>query len=95
MRTNEFQMEEILKIGNKLADAGLIARYAPRGHSHNCMTLFPQTPAQYRWLKRKYGLTDNVLILEPASAVLAICPELEGYVSQTKSGRMCRIRIRL
>ena len=95
MATNEFTMNEIINIGIKLADAGLVVRYAPRSHSHNCMALFPQTPAQYRWLKREYGLTDNVLIFEPASAVLAICPELEGYVSQTKSGGMCRIRIRL
>ena len=90
-----FSKDEVIEIGNKLAQQGLVVRYEPRSHSHNTRTLFPQTSAQYDWLKRTAGTTDNVIILTPAENVVAIFPELVGHVTSTKSGNNCRIDITL
>ena len=87
--------EEVIRIGKKLADAGLIVAYPPRSHSHNVFSLFPQTSAQYDWLRRECGTTCNKVVLYPVEKVLAVCPELEGYVRPTKSRNMCRIDISL
>ena len=92
---NTFTKEKIIEIGRKLANAGLIVKYAPRSHSHNCFSLFPQTEAQYNWLKRNYGTTSNLCMTNTVEEVLAICPELSGVISPTKSGRFCRINIKL
>lgn len=90
-----FTKEQIIEIGNKLANAGLVVKYSPRSHSHNVFSLFPQTSAQYEWLKKKYGTTSNVSILYTVNEVLAICPELSNVISPTKSDRFCRINISL
>lgn len=90
-----FTKEQVIEIGNKLANAGLIVKYAPRSHSHNAFSLFPQTSAQYEWLKKNYGTTFNNVILYTATEVLTICPELSDVVSSTKSGIFCRINISL
>lgn len=91
----EFTMAEIIDFGARLAKAGLIAVYPPRSHSHNIFSLFPQTSAQFDWLRRTYGTTANVSILHPAAAVLEVCPELAGCVKETKCGKFCRIMIQL
>lgn len=90
-----FTKEQVIEIGNKLADAGLVAKYAPRSHSHNEFSLFPQTSAQYDWLKHFCGTICNVVILHTVDRVLSVCPELEGVVKPTKSKQMCRIHISL
>lgn len=87
--------QQVIEIGNKLADAGLVTKYAARSHSHNEFSLFPQTSAQYDWLKRKFGTTSNLCLTYTVQEVLSVCPELEGYVKATQSGRFCRIYITL
>lgn len=86
-------MNEIITAGQKLAAANMVATYKAGSHSHDVDTLFPQTTAQYRWLKKNYGTTANVCILKPVEDVLNVCPELAGYVKPTKSGRFSRIEI--
>lgn len=88
-------MNEIITAGKKLAAANMVATYKAGSHSHDADTLFPQTEAQYRWLKKNYGTTANVVILKPVEDVLNVCPELQGYVKPTKSGRFSRIEITL
>ncbi len=92
---SRFSKNEIIEIGNKLANAGLIAKYPPRSHSHDAFSLIPQTPAQYDWLKRYCGTTYNVVIIHSVDKILSIAPELEGHVKKTKSGQFCRIDIEL
>ena len=90
-----FTKKQIIEIGNKLANVGLVLKYTPRSHSHNAFSLFPQTSAQYEWLKKDCGTTSNNVILYTADEVLNVCPELSGVVTPTKSGRFCRINISL
>lgn len=90
-----FTKQQVIEIGNKLADANLIAKYAPRSHSHCEFSLFPQTSAQYDWLKRSFGTTSNLVILHTKDEVLSVCPELKDVVRPTKSKQMCRINISL
>ena len=91
----KFSKSEVIELGNKLAQQGLVVRYEPRSHSHNSRTLFPQTSAQYDWLKRTVGTTDNVIILSTAEDIVSRFPELSGHVTSTKSGNNCRIDITL
>lgn len=90
-----FTKDQVIEIGNKLANAGLVFKYEPRSHSHNIFSLFPQTSAQYEWLKKECGTTANNVILYTVDEVLTICPELSGFTTPTKSGRFCRIHISL
>ena len=87
--------QEVISIGQKLANAGIIKKYPARSHSHDIWSLFPQTEAQFKWLKKKCGTTYNLVIIHTAEEVLSICPELQGYVTKTKSGRFCRVVISL
>lgn len=87
--------QQIIEIGNKLADANIVDKYPPRSHSHNRYNLFPQSEAQYNWLKKDCGITSNLIVIHPAEEVLAICPELEGCVKATKNKKWCRIHISL
>lgn len=89
----KFTKDQIINIGNKLAKAGLITGYAPRSHSHNIKSLFPQTSAQYDWLKRTNGTTANLIILHTEEEVKELCPEIAEYLTTTNSGRFCRICI--
>ena len=91
----KFSQSEVIELGKKFAVAGLVITYPARSHSHNTATLFPQTSAQYDWLKRTVGTTGNVIIFSKCEKVLAVCPELAGNVTATKSGAMCRINISL
>lgn len=95
MKKHNFTKQQIIEIGNKLANAGLITKYAPRSHSHDSLNLFPQTEAQYNWLKRNNGTTSGLIVLHTEEKILTTCPELIGFVSKTKSGRFCRINITL
>lgn len=90
-----FSKQEVIDIGNKLAKANFVATYKPRSHSHNVFSLFPQTEAQYNWLKRNCGTTYNVIILYTIEEVLKEVPELRDNIRPTKSGRFCRIDITL
>lgn len=91
----KFSKSEVIELGNKLAQQGLVVRYEPRSHSHDTRTLFPQTSAQYDWLKRTAGTTDNVIILSTVEDIVSRFPELSGHVTSTKSGNNCRIDITL
>lgn len=91
----KFNKDQVLEIGKKLAQQGLVVRYEPRSRSHNTATLFPQTNAQYDWLKRTVGTTSNVIVFAPAENVVSLFPELSGCVTSTKSGSSCRIYISL
>lgn len=95
IKNNTPTRQEIIEAGQKLADANLITKYKAGSHSHKVESLFPQTEAQYRWLKKNYGTTANVCILKPVEDVLNVCPELAGYVKPTKSGKFSRIEITL
>lgn len=90
-----FSKQEVIDIGNKLAKVNFVATYKPRSHSHNVFSLFPQTEAQYNWLKRNCGTTYNVIILYTIEEVLKEMPELRDNIRPTKSGRFCRIDITL
>lgn len=90
-----FTKQEVIEIGNKLAKANFVVTYKPRSHSHNAFSLFPQTEAQYNWLKRNYGTTYNVTISYTAEEVLREVPELRDNIKPTKSRRFCRIDISL
>ena len=90
-----FSKDQVLEIGNKLANAGLVVTYPARSHSHNVYSLFPQTSAQYDWLKRECGTTSNLILPYTVEEVLTTCPELAGNVVTTKSGRFCRISVNL
>lgn len=87
--------ETIINIGKRLAEKGYVIRYAPGSHSHNVFTLFPQTAAQYEWLRKNYGTTCNNIVYKNIEQVLSVCPELKEYVKKTKSGDMCRIYLTL
>lgn len=91
----KFRKDQVIELGKKLAVAGLVITYPARSHSHNTATLFPQTRAQYDWLKRTVGTTSNVIVFSPAENVVSIFPELSGCVTSTKSGNSCRIDISL
>lgn len=91
----KFSKDQVLEIGNKLATAYLITKYPARSHSRNVYSLFPQTSAQYDWLKRDCGTTSNLVLPHTVEEVLAVCPELSGNIIATKSGRFCRIDIQL
>lgn len=91
----KFSKSEVIELGKKLAQQGLVVCYEPRSHSHNTRTLFPQTSAQYDWLKRTAGTTDNVIILSTVEDIVSRFPELSGHVTSTKSGNNCRIDITL
>ena len=94
MATN-LTMNDVINAGKKLADANMVATYKAGSHSHDAELLFPQTEAQYRWLKKNYGTTANVCILKPVEDVLSVCPGLSGYVKPTTSGKYSRIEITL
>ena len=91
----KFSKSEVIELGRKLAQQGLVVCYGPGSHSHNTRTLFPQTGAQYDWLKRTAGTTDNVIILSTVEDIVSRFPELSGHVTGTKSGNNCRIDITL
>lgn len=91
----DFSKEEIIEMGNKLAKNNFVKTYPHRSHSHDVFTLFPQTSAQYDWLKRRCGTTCNVVVLHTVDEVLDVVPELKGFVIPTKSGKFCRIDITL
>ena len=95
IKDNAPTMEEIIEAGKKLAAANMVATYKAGSHSHDADTLFPQTAAQYRWLRKNYGTTANVCINGTIEDVLNVCPELSGYIKPTKSGRFSRIEITL
>lgn len=95
IKNNAPTMEEIIEAGQKLAAANMVVTYKAGSHSHDAELLFPQTEAQYRWLKKNYGTTANVVMMKPVEDVLNVCPELSGYVKPTKSGRFSRIEITL
>lgn len=95
MKKKEFSKEQVIEIGQRLAAAGLIVNFPPRSHSHNVFVLFPQTSAQFDWLRRVCGTTYNNVLLCTVAEVLAVCPELEDNVKPTKSRRFCRIDISL
>lgn len=92
---HHFTPTEICEFGQRLATAKLITTFRPRSRSHNTDVLFPQTLAQYRWLKKVCGTTYNRIILHPVEAVENIVPELEGYIVPTKNNRYCRIDLSL
>lgn len=94
MRRN-FTKQEVIEIGKKLAKANFVATYKPRSHSHDAFNLFPQTEAQYNWLKRNYGTTYNVTILYTVDEVVKVVPEVKDNIKPTKSDRFCRIDITL
>lgn len=94
MATN-LTMNDVINAGQKLADANMVVKFKAGSHSHDAELLFPQTEAQYRWLKKNYGTTANVVMMKPVEDVLNVCPELSGYVKPTKSGRFSRIEITL
>lgn len=89
----ELSKEQIIEIGTKLANAGIVTKYQARSHSHNAYNLFPQTSAQYDWLKRDWGTTANLIILRTEAEVKKACPEIAEYLTTTNSGRFCRICI--
>lgn len=91
----KFSKDQIIESGKKLAAAGLVITYPAHSHSHNTATLFPQTGAQYDWLRRKVGTTSNLVLPYTVEEVLSVCPELADNVITTKSGRFCRIDISL
>lgn len=93
MKTNDFTKEQVIEFGKRLAAANMIQLYKPYSHSHNVFSLFPQTDAQYRWLKKECGTTQNVCILYTATEVLTVVPELEKCIVATKSNRFCRIKL--
>lgn len=90
-----FSKQEVIEIGNKLAKANFVTTYKPRSHSHDIFSLFPQTEAQYKWLKKRCGTTCNIIILHTVEEVCSAIPELTGNVIPTKSGNFCRIDITL
>lgn len=89
------EKEDVIRIGQRLAALGWIVTYKPRSHSHNVFSLFPQTAAQYDWLRRCYGTTYNVIIFKTKDQMLAEFPELVGKVKSTKCGDSCRIDLSL
>lgn len=91
----DFSKEEIIAIGNKLAKNKLVKEYPHGSHSHDVFSLFPQTPAQYDWLKRKCGTTCNVILLHTVEKVCNVIPQLKGHIVPTKSGKFSRIDITL
>ena len=91
----KFSKSEIIELGKKLAAAGLVITYPARSHSHNVYSLFPQTGAQYDWLRRGVGTTSNLTLPYTVEEVLSVCLELTGNITATKSGRFCRIDISL
>ena len=88
-----FTKQEVIEIGKKLARAKFVTTFKPRSHSHDAFILFPQTEAQYEWLKRNYGTTYNVTILYTIDEVLKVVPEVKDNIKPTKSGKFCRIDI--
>lgn len=91
----KFNQNEIIELGKKLSKAGFVAEYKPRSHSHILYSLFPQTVAQYQWVKKEAGTTANVIIRASKEEVLKLFPELEGLVTSTASKDACRIHIEL
>lgn len=91
----ELDKQKVIEIGKKLAKANFVKTYKPKSHSHDVFLLFPQTDAQYRWLKKECGTTYNLVIIHTAAEVLKEIPELQDYITPTKSGRFCRINISL
>lgn len=94
MRRN-FSKQEVIEIGKKLAKANFVTTFKPRSHSHDAFRLFPQTDAQYKWLKKNYGTTYNVVIIYTMDEVLKVVPEVKDNIKPTKSGGFCRIDITL
>ena len=92
---HNFTPEQICEFGQRMAAAKLITTYAPHSHSHNINLLFPQTPAQFRWLRKEYGTTLNLCIIYTCDEVAAVVPELKPYLKATRSGRFCRIDLTL
>lgn len=91
----KFSKDQVIELGKKLAVEGLVFTYPARSRSHNVRSLFPQTSAQYDWLRREVGTTSNLILLYSVEEVLSLFPELAGSVTATKSGRFCRIDITL
>ena len=88
---HNFTPLEICGFGQRLATAKLVTFFGLRSRSHNTDVLFPQTLAQYRWLKKVCGTTYNCIILHLVDAVENIVPELKEYIKPTKNNRFCRI----
>nr|DAK68315.1 MAG TPA: hypothetical protein [Caudoviricetes sp.] len=93
MNTNSFTKEQVIEFGKRLASANMVQQYRPYSHSRNVFSLFPQTEAQYRWLKKVCGTTRNVCILYTVAEVLSVVPELANCIVATKSNRFCRIEL--
>lgn len=91
----KFSKDQVIELGKKLAAKGLVITYSARSHSHIIYSLFPQTGAQYDWLRREAGTTPNLILPYTVEEVLSVCPELADNVITTKSGRFCRIVISL
>lgn len=91
----DFSKEEIIEMGNKLAKNNFVKTYPHRSHSHDIFSLFPQTEAQYKWLKKQCGNTYNVIVLHTVEEVCNVIPQLKGHIVPTKSGKFCRIDITL
>ena len=92
-----FTADEFLKIGQKLAEAGLTAKRGPRQHYkdlHACAVKFvPQTKSQFNYMASQTPGTDWVELSGDVDEVLQICPELSGWIAPTKSGKFSKIVI--
>lgn len=92
---HNFTPDKICEIGQRLAALGLVKGFAPNSHSHNVDILFPQTLAQYRWLKSNCGTTYNCAILFPKDKIAELIPELSDFLVSTKSKQFTRIDLSL
>ena len=92
---HNFTPDQICEIGQRLAALGLVKGFAPHSHSHNVDILFPQTLAQYRWLKSNCGTTYNCVILFPKDKIAELIPELSDFLVSTKSKQFTRIDLSL
>lgn len=92
---HKFTPEQICEIGQRLAALGLVKEFAPHSHSHNVSILYPQTLAQYRWLKSNYGTIYNCVILFPKDKIAELIPELSDFLVSTKSKQFTRIDLSL
>lgn len=92
---HNFTPQEICEFGQRMAMENIISTFAPRSHSHGARILFPQTLAQFSWLKSYCGTTYNCVILYPVARVAEVVPELSKYLVPTKSKNYCRIDLTL
>lgn len=90
-----FTVDEFLKIGQKLAEAGLTAKRVPRQHYKDllaCAVKFiPQTKPQFNYMASQTRGTEWIELSGDVEKVLRICPELSGWVAPTKSGKFAKV----